>query len=428
MSHQLFFENSLTKTDPSILEAVKNEYHRQNDQIELIASENIVSRAVLEAQGTILTNKYAEGYSGKRYYGGCEHVDVVEDICIDRVKKLFGAEYANVQVHSGSQANQAVFLALLKPGDTIMGMSLAAGGHLTHGAPPNESGKWFNAIQYGVKKEDALIDYDEVESLAKEHKPKLIIAGGSSYPRIIDFKKFKDIADSVGSLFLVDMAHFAGLVATKQYPNPLEFADIVTTTTHKTLRGPRGGLVLTNNPDFAKKINSAVFPGLQGGPLMHVICAKAVAFGEALKPEFKTYISNVIENAKILSEVMIERGLDVVSGGTDTHLTLVDLRPKKLTGKAAERSLENAGITCNKNGVPFDPQSPFVTSGIRLGTPAGTSRGFGVKEFKMIGNFIGDVLDGLASNLDNNSKIENEIKLKVKSLCDRFPIYSSVIS
>ena len=428
MSHQLFFENSLTKTDPSILEAVKNEYHRQNDQIELIASENIVSRAVLEAQGTILTNKYAEGYSGKRYYGGCEHVDVVEDICIDRVKKLFGAEYANVQVHSGSQANQAVFLALLKPGDTIMGMSLAAGGHLTHGAPPNESGKWFNAIQYGVKKEDALIDYDEVESLANEHKPKLIIAGGSSYPRIIDFKKFKDIADSVGSLFLVDMAHFAGLVATKQYPNPLEFADIVTTTTHKTLRGPRGGLVLTNNPDFAKKINSAVFPGLQGGPLMHVICAKAVAFGEALKPEFKTYISNVIENAKILSEVMIERGLDVVSGGTDTHLTLVDLRPKKLTGKAAERSLENAGITCNKNGVPFDPQSPFVTSGIRLGTPAGTSRGFGVEEFKTIGNFIGDVLDGLASNLDDNSKIENEIKLKVKSLCERFPIYSSVIS
>ena len=428
MSHQLFFENSLTKTDPSILEAVKNEYHRQNDQIELIASENIVSRAVLEAQGTILTNKYAEGYSGKRYYGGCEHVDVVEDICIDRVKKLFGAEYANVQVHSGSQANQAVFLALLKPGDTIMGMSLAAGGHLTHGAPPNESGKWFNAIQYGVKKEDALIDYDEVESLAKEHKPKLIIAGGSSYPRIIDFKKFKDIADSVGSLFLVDMAHFAGLVATKQYPNPLEFADIFTTTTHKTLRGPRGGLVLTNNPDFAKKINSAVFPGLQGGPLMHVICAKAVAFGEALKPEFKTYISNVIENAKILSEVMIERGLDVVSGGTDTHLTLVDLRPKKLTGKAAERSLENAGITCNKNGVPFDPQSPFVTSGIRLGTPAGTSRGFGVEEFKTIGNFIGDVLDGLASNLDDNSKIENEIKLKVKSLCERFPIYSSVIS
>ena len=428
MTQQVFFESSLTQTDPSILEAVKNEFHRQNDQIELIASENIVSKAVLEAQGTILTNKYAEGYSGKRYYGGCEHVDVVEDICIDRVKKLFGAEYANVQVHSGSQANQAVFLALLKPGDTIMGMSLAAGGHLTHGAPPNESGKWFNAIQYGVRKDDALIDFDEVESLAKEHKPKLIIAGGSSYPRIIDFKKFKDIADSVGSLLLVDMAHFAGLVATDQYPNPLDYADVVTTTTHKTLRGPRGGLVLTNNADFAKKINSAVFPGLQGGPLMHVICAKAVAFGEALKPDFKAYIENVIKNAQTLSEVMINRGLDVVSGGTDTHLTLVDLRPKNLTGKAAEKSLENAGITCNKNGVPFDPQSPFVTSGIRLGTPAGTSRGFGQNEFELIGNYIGDVLDGLSNNLDDNSKVESEIKTKVKSLCDKFPIYTSVIS
>ena len=428
MTQQVFFESSLTQTDPSILEAVKNEFHRQNDQIELIASENIVSKAVLEAQGTILTNKYAEGYSGKRYYGGCEHVDVVEDICIDRVKKLFGAEYANVQVHSGSQANQAVFLALLKPGDTIMGMSLAAGGHLTHGAPPNESGKWFNAIQYGVRKDDALIDFDEVESLAKEHKPKLIIAGGSSYPRIIDFKKFKDIADSVGSLLLVDMAHFAGLVATDQYPNPLDYADVVTTTTHKTLRGPRGGLVLTNNADFAKKINSAVFPGLQGGPLMHVICAKAVAFGEALKPDFKAYIENVIKNAQTLSEVMINRGLDVVSGGTDTHLTLVDLRPKNLTGKAAEKSLENAGITCNKNGVPFDPQSPFVTSGIRLGTPAGTSRGFGQNEFELIGNYIGDVLDGLSNNPDDNSKVESEIKMKVKSLCDKFPIYTSVIS
>ena len=428
MTQQVFFESSLTQTDPSILEAVKNEFHRQNDQIELIASENIVSKAVLEAQGTILTNKYAEGYSGKRYYGGCEHVDVVEDICIDRVKKLFGAEYANVQVHSGSQANQAVFLALLKPGDTIMGMSLAAGGHLTHGAPPNESGKWFNAIQYGVRKDNALIDFDEVESLAKEHKPKLIIAGGSSYPRIIDFKKFRDIADSVGSLLLVDMAHFAGLVATDQYPNPLDYADVVTTTTHKTLRGPRGGLVLTNNADFAKKINSAVFPGLQGGPLMHVICAKAVAFGEALKPDFKAYIENVIKNAQTLSEVMINRGLDVVSGGTDTHLTLVDLRPKNLTGKAAERSLENAGITCNKNGVPFDPQSPFVTSGIRLGTPAGTSRGFGQNEFELIGNYIGDVLDGLSNNPDDNSKVESEIKMKVKSLCDKFPIYTSVIS
>ena len=410
-----------------VLDAIKNEYHRQNDQIELIASENIVSKAVLEAQGTILTNKYAEGYSGKRYYGGCEHVDVVEDICIDRIKKLFNADFANVQVHSGSQANQAVFLALLKPGDTIMGMSLAAGGHLTHGAPPNESGKWFNAVQYGVNKDTTLIDFDEVESLALEHKPKLIIAGGSSYPRIIDFKKFKEIADKVGALFLVDMAHFAGLVATGVYPNPLEFADVVTSTTHKTLRGPRGGIVLTNNPDHAKKINSAVFPGLQGGPLMHVICAKAVAFGEALKPEFKNYIDSVVRNSKVLSDVMLERGLAVVSGGTDTHLVLVDLRPKKLTGKAAERSLENAGITCNKNGVPFDPESPFVTSGIRLGSPAGTSRGFGENEFREIGNLIGDVLDGLSQNPDDNSKVESEVKLKVKALCDKFPIYSQAI-
>ena len=427
MTAQLFFESSLTQTDPAVLEAIKNEYHRQNDQIELIASENIVSKAVLEAQGTILTNKYAEGYSGKRYYGGCEHVDVVEDICIDRIKKLFNAGFANVQVHSGSQANQAVFLALLKPGDTIMGMSLAAGGHLTHGAPPNESGKWFNAIQYGVRKDTALIDYDEVESLAKENKPKLIIAGGSSYPRIIDFKKFKEIADKVGALFLVDMAHFAGLVATGLYPNPLEFADVVTSTTHKTLRGPRGGIILTNNEGHAKKINSAVFPGLQGGPLMHVICAKAVAFGEALQPDFKNYIESVVSNSKTLSEVMLERGLEVVSGGTDTHLVLVDLRPKKLTGKAAEKSLENAGITCNKNGVPFDPESPFVTSGIRLGTPAGTSRGFGKEEFRIVGNLIGDVLDGLSLNPEDNSKVEKEVKSKVKALCEKFPIYSTAI-
>ena len=427
MTPQIFFESSLTQTDPMVLDAIKSEYHRQNDQIELIASENIVSKAVLEAQGTILTNKYAEGYSGKRYYGGCEHVDVVEDICIDRIKKLFNADFANVQVHSGSQANQAVFLALLKPGDTIMGMSLAAGGHLTHGAPPNESGKWFNAIQYGVSKETTLIDFDEVESLALEHKPKLIIAGGSAYPRIIDFKKFKEIADKVGAYFLVDMAHFAGLVATGVYPNPLEFADVVTSTTHKTLRGPRGGIVLTNNPDHAKKINSAVFPGLQGGPLMHVICAKAVAFGEALKPEFKDYINAVVSNSRVLSDVMLERGLAVVSGGTDTHLVLVDLRPKSLTGKAAERSLENAGITCNKNGVPFDPESPFVTSGIRLGSPAGTSRGFGENEFREIGNLIGDVLDGLSQNPDDNSQLESEVKLKVKALCDKFPIYSQAI-
>ncbi len=427
MTAQVFFESSLTQTDPAVLDAIKNEYHRQNDQIELIASENIVSKAVLEAQGTILTNKYAEGYSGKRYYGGCEHVDVVEDICIDRIKKLFNAGFANVQVHSGSQANQAVFLALLKPGDTIMGMSLAAGGHLTHGAPPNESGKWFNAVQYGVKKDTALIDYDEVEKLAIQNKPKLIIAGGSSYPRIIDFKKFKEIADKVGALFLVDMAHFAGLVATGIYPNPLEYADVVTSTTHKTLRGPRGGIILTNNEGHAKKINSAVFPGLQGGPLMHVICAKAVAFGEALQPDFKKYVSSVVENAKTLSDVMLERGLEVVSGGTDTHLVLVDLRPKKITGKAAERSLENAGITCNKNGVPFDPESPFVTSGVRLGTPAGTSRGFGVNEFKLIGNLIGDVLDGLSSNPDDNSNVEGEVKAKVKTLCEKFPIYSTAI-
>ena len=427
MTAQVFFESSLTQTDPAVLDAIKNEYHRQNDQIELIASENIVSKAVLEAQGTILTNKYAEGYSGKRYYGGCEHVDVVEDICIDRIKKLFNANFANVQVHSGSQANQAVFLALLKPGDTIMGMSLAAGGHLTHGAPPNESGKWFNAIQYGVRKDTALIDYDEVEALAIEHKPKLIIAGGSSYPRIIDFKRFKEIADKVGSLFLVDMAHFAGLVATGLYPNPLEYADVVTSTTHKTLRGPRGGIVLTNDEGHAKKINSAVFPGLQGGPLMHVICAKAVAFGEALQPDFKDYISSVVENSKTLSKVMLERGLEVVSGGTDTHLVLVDLRPKNITGKAAEKSLENAGITCNKNGVPFDPESPFVTSGIRLGTPAGTSRGFGVNEFEVVGNLIGDVLDGLSSNPDDNSTVEKEVKTKVKALCEKFPIYSRAI-
>tara|TARA_X000000368_G_scaffold384624_1_gene343369 strand:+ start:914 stop:2197 length:1284 start_codon:yes stop_codon:yes gene_type:complete len=427
MTPQVFFESSLTQTDPDVLDAVKNEYHRQNDQIELIASENIVSKAVLEAQGTILTNKYAEGYSGKRYYGGCEHVDVVEDLCIDRIKKLFNADFANVQVHSGSQANQAVFLALLKPGDTIMGMSLAAGGHLTHGAPPNESGKWFNAVQYGVKKDTALIDYEEVEQLAIENKPKLIIAGGSAYPRIIDFKKFKEIADKVGAYFLVDMAHFAGLVATGVYPSPLEYADVVTSTTHKTLRGPRGGIVLTNSADHAKKINSAVFPGLQGGPLMHVICAKAVAFGEALKPQFKSYIDSVVENARALSEVMLQRGLEVVSGGTDTHLVLVDLRPKKITGKAAERSLENAGITCNKNGVPFDPESPFVTSGIRLGSPAGTSRGFTKSEFIEVGNLIGDVLDGLSKNPDDNSAVENEVKKKVKSLCEKFPIYSQAI-
>ena len=422
MTENLFFESSLNQTDPSILDAVKNEFHRQNDQIELIASENIVSKAVLEAQGTVLTNKYAEGYSGKRYYGGCEHVDVVEDICIERVKKLFGANFANVQVHSGSQANQAVFLALLKPGDTIMGMSLAAGGHLTHGAPPNESGKWFNAIQYGVKKEDALIDYDEVESLANKHKPKLIIAGGSSYPRIIDFDKFHQIAKSVGAIFLVDMAHFAGLVATGLYPNPLQYADVVTTTTHKTLRSGRGGMILTNHEDLFKKINSAVFPGLQGGPLMHVIAGKAAGFGEALKDEFKVYSQNVVKNAKILSNTLIERGIDIVSGGTDNHIVLVDLRNKGITGNNCEQALERAGITCNKNGVPFDETPPSITSGIRLGSSAATTRGLTENDFKVLGNLISDVICGFKNNISDN-EIENEVNRKIIDICKKYPIY-----
>jgi len=422
-----FFGTHLTDADPEIVEAVRNEHSRQSNQIELIASENIVSRAVMEAQGTLLTNKYAEGYPGRRYYGGCEYVDVVEQLAIDRAKKLFNCGFVNVQAHSGSQANQSVFLALIKPGDTIMGMSLAAGGHLTHGAPPNESGKWFNAVQYGVRKDDHRIDFDEVEKLAKEHKPKLIIAGGSAYPRIIDFKKFRAIADEVGALLMVDMAHFAGLVATGLHPSPLPVADVVTTTTHKTLRGPRGGMVLTNNEAIAKKINSAIFPGLQGGPLMHVIAAKAVAFGEALEPGFKTYTQAVVDNAHELAEVMVARGLDIVSGGTDTHLMLVDLRPKKLTGKAAEASMENAAITCNKNGVPFDPEKPMVTSGVRLGTPAATSRGFGKEEFHLVGELIGDVLDGLAANPDDNSAVEGEVKTKVEELCGRFPIYPEAL-
>tara|TARA_B100001750_G_C15485828_1_gene588220 strand:+ start:161 stop:1444 length:1284 start_codon:yes stop_codon:yes gene_type:complete len=427
MGTQDFFKKSYHETDKDVLEAIKQEHARQSAQIELIASENIVSRAVMLAQGNLMTNKYAEGYPGKRYYGGCEHVDVVEELAIDRAKKIFKCEYANVQPHSGSQANQAVFLALLEPGDTILGMSLAAGGHLTHGAAPNESGKWFNAIQYGVRKEDALIDFDEIEKLTNEHKPKLIIAGGSAYSRIIDFKKFREIADSVGAILLVDMAHIAGLVATGAHPSPLPYADVVTTTTHKTLRGPRSGLVLSNNLEIGKKINSAVFPGLQGGPLMHVISAKAVAFGETLRPEFTTYIKNVVLNAKTLAEVMVDRGLSIVSGGTDNHLMLVDLRPKKLTGKAAEYSLERAGITCNKNGVPFDPEKPFVTSGIRLGTPAATTRGFGVEEFKLVGEYIGDVLDALSENLEDNSKKEEEILSKVQTLCKKFPIYENFI-
>ena len=427
MTTEVFFGARLAETDPDILKAIEDEYGRQRDQIELIASENIVSKAVLDAVGQLMTNKYAEGYPGRRYYGGCEHVDVAETLAIDRAKKLFDCEFVNVQAHSGSQANQAVFLALIEPGDTILGMSLAAGGHLTHGAPPNESGKWFDAVQYGVRRDDHLIDFDEVEQLATEHKPKLIIAGGSAYPRVIDFQKFRDIADKVGAYMMVDMAHFAGLVATGLHPSPLPIADIVTTTTHKTLRGPRGGMILSRDADIGKKINSAIFPGLQGGPLMHIIAAKAVAFGEALKPEFKTYIQAVCENARTLAGVMVERGLDIVSGGTDTHLMLVDLRPKKLTGKAAEASLENAAITCNKNGVPFDPEKPMVTSGVRLGSPAATSRGFGVEEFTEVGNMIGDVLDGLAANPDDNSKAEGEVKAKVQELCGRFPIYKEAL-
>jgi len=417
-----FFSESLKESDSKLFDALINELKRQQEHIELIASENIVSRSVLDAQGSIMTNKYAEGYSGRRYYGGCEHVDVAEDLAISRACQLFGADFANVQPHSGSQANQAVFQALLKPQDTILGMSLDAGGHLTHGAKPNQSGKLFNAVQYGVRKEDSLIDFNEVEILAKEKKPKLIIAGGSAYPRIIDFKKFKEIADDVGAFLLVDMAHFAGLVATKHYPSPLPYADIVTTTTHKTLRGPRGGLILTNDEEISKKINSAIFPGIQGGPLMHTILAKAVAFGEALRPEFIDYSKNVIDNAKILSQTLLEDGFDIVSGGTDSHLVLLDLRPKGIKGNEAEEVLGKANITCNKNGVPFDPEKPTITSGIRLGTPAGTTRGFGQAEFQKVGNYICDVLNSLNSK-ENTSDIIDEIKSKVISLCNKFPIY-----
>lgn len=420
---QGFFSDSLEKKDSEIFTSIENEVKRQQNEIELIASENIVSKAVLQAQGSVMTNKYAEGYPNRRYYGGCECVDVAESVAIERAKKLFDCKFANVQPHSGAQANGAVLLALVKPGDTIMGMSLAAGGHLTHGAPPAQSGKWFNAVQYGVKKEDALIDFDEVEKLAKENKPKLIIAGGSAYPRIIDFKRFREIADMVGAYLMVDMAHFAGLVAGKEHPNPIEYADIVTTTTHKTLRGPRGGMILTNDETLAKKINSAVFPGLQGGPLMHVIAAKAVAFGEALNSDYQEYAKNVIENAKTLASVLKDRGLDIVSGGTDTHLMLVDLRPAGLTGKEVEASLGRANITCNKNGIPFDPQKPMVTSGIRLGTPAITTRGFGKQETIHVGNMIGDVIEGLSNNKEDNSVIENIVKKKVVELCSNFPIY-----
>ncbi len=421
---EAFFTKTLTQSDPEIAEAVGLELKRQREEIELIASENIVSQAVLEAVGSVLTNKYAEGYPGKRYYGGCQYVDIAENLAIERATRLFGCGYANVQPNSGSQANQAVFLALIKPGDTIMGLSLDAGGHLTHGAPPNVSGKWFNAIHYGVRKEDALIDYDQVEALAKEHRPKIILAGGSAYPRQIDFARFREIADSVGAYFMVDMAHFAGLVAAGLYPSPFPHAHVATTTTHKTLRGPRGGMILTDDADLAKKFNSAVFPGMQGGPLMHVIAGKAVAFGEALRPEFKVYSQAVIDNAKAMAETLKTGGLDIVSGGTDSHVVLVDLRPKGVTGKAAEAALGRAHITCNKNGVPFDPEKPTVTSGIRLGSPAGTTRGFRVAEFQAVGEMILDVLDGLArNNADANQDIENRVKSRALDLCARFPIY-----
>ncbi len=419
-----FFGRRLADADPAIARAIDQELDRQQTQIELIASENIVSRAVLEAQGSVLTNKYAEGYPTKRYYGGCEYVDVAEALAIDRVKKLFGCSFANVQPHSGAQANGAVMLALLQPGDTILGMSLDAGGHLTHGARPALSGKWFKAVQYGVRADDGLLDYDEIERLALEHRPKMVIAGASAYSRVIDFARFRAIADKVDAIFFVDMAHIAGLVAAGLHPSPLPHAHVVTTTTHKTLRGPRGGLILANDEALGKKINSAVFPGLQGGPLMHVIAAKAVAFGEALEPDFKAYQQAVVDNAKALAGVIKERGCEIVSGGTDNHLMLVDLRPKGVKGNAAEAALERANITCNKNGVPFDPEKPTVTSGIRLGTPAGTTRGFGLAEFREVGSLISDVLDGLAANgPDGNAAVEEATRSRVAALCARFPIY-----
>ena len=426
-SNAAFFGQGLAQTDPAIAGSIRDELTRQQEQIELIASENIVSRAVLEAQGSVLTNKYAEGYPGRRYYGGCEYVDVAEKLAIDRAKQLFGCEFVNVQPHSGAQANQCVLLALCAPGDTIMGLSLSAGGHLTHGAAPNLSGKWFKAVQYGVRRDDSLIDFDEVEAMAREHKPKLIIAGGSAYPRVIDFARFRKIADEVGAYFQVDMAHFAGLVAAGVHPSPFPHAHIVTTTTHKTLRGARGGMILSNDLALGKKINSAAFPGLQGGPLMHVIAGKAAAFGEALKPEFKVYSQQVVANAQALAGVLMANGFDIVTGGTDTHLMLVDLRPKGLTGKAAEESLDRAGITCNKNGVPFDPAKPTVTSGIRLGSPAATTRGFGAGEFRQVGQMITRVLDALAENLEDNGDTEAEVRDDVRALCRRFPIYPNLL-
>ena len=420
-----FFSNSVAETDPELAQAIQNELGRQQHEIELIASENIVSRAVLEAQGSVLTNKYAEGYPGKRYYGGCQYVDVAESLAIERAKQLFNCAFANVQPNSGSQANQGVYQALIQPGDTILGMSLDAGGHLTHGAKPNQSGKWFNAIQYGLRKQDGRVDMDQVRQLAREHKPKMIVAGFSAYSRVMDWAEFRAIADEVGAILFVDMAHVAGLVAGGQYPSPFPHAHVATTTTHKTLRGPRGGLILTNDEDIAKKVNSAIFPGIQGGPLMHVIAAKAVAFKEALSPEFKLYTKQVVANAQVLAETLVKGGVDIVSGGTDNHLMLVDLRPKGLTGKATETALGRAHITCNKNAVPFDPEKPAITSGVRLGTPAATSRGFGEAEFQTVGELIIEVLDGLKANGDdNNGAVEAQVRAKVKALTDRFPIYS----
>jgi glycine hydroxymethyltransferase len=419
-----FFRQRLAAADPEISAAISDELKRQQQKIELIASENIVSRAVLEAQGSVLTNKYAEGYPGRRYYGGCEYVDVAEQLAIDRATRLFECSFANVQPHSGAQANQAVFFALLRPGDTFMGLDLAAGGHLTHGSPVNQSGKWFTPVSYGVRREDHQIDMDEVAAIAERHRPKLILAGGSAYARVFDFKRFREIADSVGAWFMVDMAHFAGLVAGGAHPNPLEHAHVVTTTTHKTLRGPRGGMILSRDPDLGKKINSAVFPGLQGGPLMHVIAAKAVALGEALSPDFKTYARAVIENAKTLAAALQSEGLDIVSGGTDTHVMLVDLRPKRATGRAAEKALDRAFITCNKNAIPFDTEKPAITSGIRLGSPAGTTRGFGTGEFQQIGRWIAEVVDAVAAHGESgNAAVEADVRGRVLDLCGRFPIY-----
>ncbi len=432
-----FFTASVAQADPEINAAIEGELHREQFQIELIASENIASRAVLDAQGSVLTNKYAEGYPGKRYYGGCEFADQIENITNARAKKLFGCTYINAQPNSGSQANQGVFNALLQPGDTILGQSLAAGGHLTHGAAPNQSGKWFKAIQYGVRPQDGLIDYDDVEKLAKEHKPKLVVAGFSAYPRVVDWARFHKIADSIGAFFMVDMAHVAGLVAAGTYPSPLPHADVVTTTTHKTLRGPRGGMILSSRPELVVRetpsgkdvtleqaINSAIFPGIQGGPLMHVIAAKGVALREAMEPSFKAYGQAVIDNARALAATLMDRGVNIVTGGTDNHIVLVDLRPKNLTGKATEEAMERAGLTCNKNAIPFDPAPPAITSGVRLGTPAGTTRGFGVEEFKLIGNLIGDVLDGLATHPEGDKAVEKATLAKVRALCEAFPIYS----